>query len=181
MPLMARAMHEDDMDYELLWNVSDRARRGERLAIADVKFIRDEVPRDLSAFPRLTPPKKFKHPAGFSLSGAPVHSFLRCALVLGARRALGPKYARISEFYERVETDLAMRIMRSNFHAGDPKGTYCCAQCTLAVYPVLQAGAIRWFDGPSLARAVRRLIEAEQWAFRSSKNGRMLAWALGAG
>ena len=54
--------------------------------------------------------------------------------------------------FENVERDLALGIMRSHFHHEYPKGTHCCVQCTLAVYPVLEAGAIRYFDcGPAVS------------------------------
>jgi hypothetical protein len=68
--------------------------------------------------------------------------------------------------------------MRSHFHLGYPKGAHCCAQCTLAVYPVLLAGALPWFDSQSLAKAVRELIQAKQWRFSGSTNPHMVAWAL---
>ena len=43
--------------------------------------------------------------------------------------------------------------MRSHFHHGYPKGVHCCVQCTLAVIPVLDAGAIRYFDLPRVVRS----------------------------
>ena len=52
-----------------------------------------------------------------------------------------------------MEKDLAFGIMRSHFHHGYPKGVHCCAQCTLAVIPVLEAGAIRYFDCRELSSA----------------------------
>lgn len=167
------------MDYSLLFEIADRSRGRERLAPADAEFIRDVVPRELASFPHIPLPKKVRHPAGFSLSGAPVHTFTWSALILSASRVLGPRYAGGSAFYDHVERDFAMRIMRSNFHRGFPRGVHCCAQCTLAVYPVLQAGAIRWFESKELAKDVRKIIESRQWLFKNFKHARMLEWALG--
>jgi hypothetical protein len=120
-----------------------------------------------------------RHPAGFSVSGAPVRTLTQCVLVLSAQRVLGPSYDARSEFYQRVAADLAFGIMRSHFHHGYPKGVYCCAQCTLAVYPVLKAQALRWFDCQSLAKDVRQLVEKREWRFSGSANAGMIAWALG--
>jgi hypothetical protein len=78
-----------------------------------------------------------------------------------------------------VEKDLALEIMRSNFHHGYPKGAHCCVQCTVAVIPVLDAGAIRFFDCRELSRAARRLVQQRQWRFARKVDQRMLRWALG--
>ena len=69
--------------------------------------------------------------------------------------------------------------VRSHFHLGYPKGTYCCVQCTLAVYPVLEADAIRYFDCASLAKNVERIIRGRQWRFKAPANAAMLRWSLG--
>lgn len=122
------------MDFNVLWQVADHARSQQRLASNDLAFLRDVVPLDLASFPRVNLPKVIKHPAGFSISGAPVGTFLRSALLIAGRKALGNRYGG-SPFYEVVERDLAFGIMRSHFHHGYPKGTHCCVQCTLAVYP----------------------------------------------
>lgn len=167
------------MDYELLWQIANRVRGGEKLSTAEGGFIRNTVPAALSAYPRLAVPKKTRHAAGFTISGAPVRTFLDTSLVLSAQRVLGRRYRDTSPFYDQVESHLAMCIMRSNFHRGAPKGVHCCAQCTLAVYPVLEAGAIRGFDSRALAKGVRQLIQGRQWMFRNFKNTRMLEWSLG--
>jgi len=161
------------MDYTKLFEIAEQARRRDRLASADLAFVRDTAPAALAAFPRITPPKSVRHPGGFAISGAPVGTFIRSALLLAGQKALGRRYGGHA-FYEHVEDDLAMRIMRSHFN----KGAFCCKQCTLAVLPVLDAGAIRWFDGQSLAKEVRRLINARAWRFASPPNGRMLNWAM---
>jgi hypothetical protein len=166
------------MNYDQLWMAGEKARRRDRFMPNERHFIVEIVPRDLSEFPKITIPTRATHPAGFSLSGAPVRTFLKSVLVLSAHRALGPRFDRRSEFYNRVAADLAFGIMRSHFHHGHPKGTYCCAQCTLAVYPVLRAGALPWFDCQTLANTVRGLIERKRWRFSNSTNPRMVAWAL---
>jgi hypothetical protein len=166
------------MDYDRLWAVADLARDRQRLTPDDARFIRETIPSALSAFPRIKPPKSIKHPAGFSLSGAPVRTFLRSALLLAGRKALGSRYDG-APLYEDVEKDLAFGIMRSNFQLGYPKGAHCCQQCTLAVYPVLALGAIRYFDGAELAASVRQLIEQRKWRFSSPPNPKLLRWSLG--
>jgi hypothetical protein len=165
------------MDYEKLFTLGDAARSRRKMAPGDVAFLRTEVPAALAAFPKVKLPKSVKHPAGFSISGAPVGTFLRSALLLAGQKAFGSRYANLP-FYERVESDLAMRIMRSHFHGDAPKGAFCCKQCTLAVLPVLEANAIRWFDCRPLAKDVRRMIDAGEWRFATAPNAKMAAWAL---
>jgi hypothetical protein len=74
---------------------------------------------------------------------------------------------------------LAFGVMRSHFHLGNPKGTYCCAQCTLAVYPVLRAGALRYLAYGPLALQIGDLVRKRQWRFARALNPAMLRWALG--
>ena len=136
------------------------------------------APHQLDAFPHLKFPASVRHPAGFSISGAPVGTFVRSALLVAGQKALGRRFGG-SEFYERVEQDLALRIMRSHFHHGYPKGVHCCIQCTLAVIPVLEAGAIRYFECRELSRSVKRLVRQRQWRFSKPVDPRMLQWALG--
>jgi hypothetical protein len=165
------------MDFEMLLTVAERARTRQRLPSEDVAFLRDVVPRKLESFPRLDLPKTLRHPAGFSISGAPVGTFLRSALLLAGQKSLGSRFGG-SAFYERVERDLAFGIMRSHFHHGYPKGTHCCVQCTLAVYPALEARTIRYFDCGELAQDVKRLITKRGWRFAQPPNPRMVCWAL---
>jgi hypothetical protein len=166
------------MDYDTLWLVADRARGRPRLARKDVSFIRDTAPHQLESFPRLELPARIRHPAGFSISGASVGTFVRGSLLIAAQKALGRRFGG-SAFYERVEKDLAFGIMRSHFHHGYPKGVHCCVQCTLAVIPVLEAGAIRYFDCRDLSNSVRRLVRQGQWRFAKPVDSRIVRWALG--
>ena len=166
------------MELDTLWDVADRARAKPRLAPKDVLFVRDVVPDQLDAFPTLKLPATVRHPAGFSISGASVGTFLRSALLVAGQKALGRRCGG-HEFYERVEKDLAFGIMRSHFHHGYPKGVHCCVQCTLAVIPVLDAGAIRYFDCRELSSAVRGLVRKRQRRFAKPADPRMVRWALG--
>jgi hypothetical protein len=161
-----------------LWVVADRARTRPRLAPADISFVRDVAPDQFDAFSRLTLPASIRHPAGFSITGASVGTFFRSALLVAGQKALGKRFGG-AEFYERVEKDLAFGIMRSHFHHGYPKGVHCCVQCTLAVIPVLDAGAIRYFDCRELSSAVRSLVRKRQWRFAKPADPRMVRWALG--
>jgi hypothetical protein len=165
------------MDLDRLWAVADRARAPGRLTTADVAFVRDSVPEELETFPKLRLPNKVRHPGGFTIAGAPVGTFVRSALLIAGQKALGKRYDG-SPFYERVEQDLAFRIMRSHFHNGYPKGAFCCIQCTMAVYPVLEAGAIRYFDCAELLANVRKIIRGRQWRFDRPINPALARWAL---
>jgi len=168
-----------NMDYNCLWRIGERVRGRLRLTPDELRFVGEVVPEELASFPRVALPPRIKHPAGFAVSGAAVGTFLRAILILTAQRALGTRYGDVSEFYDRVERDLAFGIMRSHFHRGFPRGVHCCPPCTLAVYPVLSAGAIRFFDCLDLASSVRELITRKQWRFSKFKNGTMISWALG--
>ena len=166
------------MSLDTLWIVADHARERRRLAPKDVSFIRDVAPARFDSFPKLKLPANIRHPAGFSVSGASVGTFVRSALLIAGQRALGRRFGG-SDFYERVERDLAFGIMRSYFHHGYPKGTHCCVQCTLAVIPVLEAGAIRYFDCRGLFRSVSQLVRQRQWRFSQAVDPRMVRWSMG--
>ena len=166
------------MDLDTLWEVADRARGRARLSSGDVKFVCDIAPNQLDSFPKLKLPASMRHPAGFSVSGASVGTFVRGALLVAGQKVLGRRFGG-HEFYERVEKDLAFGIMRSHFHNGYPKGAYCCVPCTLAVVPVLDAGAIRYFDCREMSRSVTRLVRQRQWRFARSVDPRLVRWAFG--
>jgi hypothetical protein len=165
------------MDYDRLFAIAENARSRGRAPATDIAFLKTDVPAALPAFPKVKLPKAVRHPGGFSVSGAPVGTFVRSALLIAGQKAFGPRYGGL-EFYERVESDFAMRIMRAHFHGDAPKGAYCCKQCTLAVLPVLEAGGIRYFDCRRLARDVRRMINAGEWRFGTPANANMLKWSL---
>ena len=167
-----------DANVDRLWTVAERARARGPLTRGDIEFIRDTLPAALESFPRVKPPKVIQHPGGFTVSGAPVGTFLRSALLIAGQKALGRRFAG-HLFYENVERDLALRVMRSHFHHGYPKGTHCCVQCTLAVYPVLEAGAIRFFDCASLSKQVREVVRKRQWRFVRAVNPAMMRWSIG--
>jgi len=165
------------MNIHTIWTIAERARARQRLSSDDIAFVREVIPRELKTFPDLHLPKTIRHPAGFSISGAPVGTFLRSALLIAGQKVLGSRFGG-SSFYENVERDLAFGIMRSHFHHGYPKGTHCCVQCTLGVYPVLESGAIRYFDCAELAQDVRRLITDGKWRFVKPPNPKMVRWSL---
>jgi hypothetical protein len=165
------------MDHDRLFRVAEKARSRQRLAVEDIAFLRDRVPKELPNFPRIKLPKSIRHPGGFPVAGASVGTFIRCALLLAGQRAFGRRYAG-SDFYQQVESDLALRIMRAHFNGDAPKGAFCCKQCTLAILPVLEANAIRYFDGRSLAKGVRHMIQKGEWRFATPANAKMLQWSL---
>ena len=165
------------MDFIRLFEIAEKARARERLSPKDAMFVRKVAPEELGDLHRHSLPAGVRHPAGFTVTGAPVRTFVRSALLLAGQRVLGERYEE-SEFYTTVERDLAFGIMRSHFHNGYPKGTFCCTQCTLAIYPVLEANAIRYFDCATLAKAVEELIARRQWRFAKRPQHRMVEWAL---
>lgn len=166
------------MDLDQLWQVAERSRGRKKLSGEEETLVREVFPQQLAAFPNVDLPRSVRHPAGFSVSGAPVRTFTSSALLLAGQRVLGRRFDKV-EFYERVEKDLAFHIMRAHFHHGFPKGTYCCVQCTLAVLPVLEAQAIRWFDCRELSLSVRGIIERGEWRFSKPAKPKMVSWALG--
>jgi hypothetical protein len=163
---------------DTLWAVADRARARAALAREDVAFVRNIAPDRFNSLHTLKLPASIEHPAGFSVSGASVRTIVQSALLVAGQKALGRRFG-ASEFYERVEKDLAFGIMRSHFHLGHPKGVHCCVQCTLATIPVLDAGAIRYFDCRELSHAARLLIQKRKWRFAKPVDTRMVRWAMG--
>lgn len=166
-------------DIETLFEIAEHAKGRGPMNAADKAAVRDDLPERFADFRHARLPAKVAHPAGFTISGAPVRNFTLAALLLCGQKALGKRYGG-QPFYESRERDMAFAVMRTNFHNGHPRGTNCCAQCTLATLPVLRAGAVRYFDCKSLAEDVTRLIETRQWRFSSAPNAKMLAWALSA-
>src|SRR5262245_62045638 len=102
------------MDYDCLWRIRAPVRYRVRLTPAERRSVSEVVPEELATFPRVVLPRRIRHPAGFAVSAAPVGTFLRAVLILAAQRALGARYGALSEFYDRVERDLAFGIMRSH-------------------------------------------------------------------
>ena len=166
------------MDYEHLFTVADAARTKKKLSADDTAFVKTRIPKDLAGYPKWKRPTRISHPAGFSVSGAPVGTFIRSALLMAGRKALGNRYGG-SPFYEQVEKDVLFGFLWSHFHNDYLKGAFCCQQCTLAVYPLLESGALRYFDNKALAKNVRRMIDEGGWRFASAPNAKMLDWSLG--
>jgi hypothetical protein len=48
------------------------------------------------------------------------------------------------------------------------------------VVPVLDAGAIRYFDCREMSRSVTRLVRQRQWRFARAVDPRLVRWAFGA-
>lgn len=165
------------MDYDRLFTLADDARAGRRLQPDDVEFLGVDIPAEREGVPWHVHPKSVKHPAGFLISGAPVRTFTRCALLLAGQKAFGKRYEK-SPFYQRAEADLALSITSAYFNGKAPKGAFCCKQCTLAVLTVLEADAIHHFDGPALAKGIRKIIRNGEWRFNTAPNAKMLEWAL---
>src|SRR5262245_3002708 len=88
-----------------LWVVAERARTRGPLSREDIAFVRNTLPATLESFPRIKPPRAIRHPAGFSVSGAPVGTFLKSALLIAGQKALGRRFGG-HEFYENVEREL---------------------------------------------------------------------------
>ena len=166
------------MDLDQLWEVANRARNSTKVSQEDSVFVRKRLPVLLAGFPHLNLPKRINHPAGFTITGASVGTFLRCASLIAGKRVLGRRY-KGSEFYEPIERDLAFGVMRSHFHLGYPKGVHCCVSCTLAVYPVLALNAVRYFKVPELARDVREIIAKKAWRFSKPASAKLPSWSLG--
>ena len=75
------------MNCERLWVVAERARARGLLSRDDTAFVRETLPAALESSPRITLPKTIRHPGGFTVSGAPVGTFLRSARLLLAGQA----------------------------------------------------------------------------------------------
>lgn len=176
------------MFIDQLFEIAERAKMGERLSADDKAFLRDQVPAEFGAtdgelpggaLPSSMLPKRIRHPGGFSVSGAPVRTFTNAALLVAARRAFGDRYGKNNPFYDTVERAVAFGIMRDHFHHGHPKGTFCCAPCTLAILTVLRAGTIRWFDCAPVLADVERLVREKQWPFQGKVDPKIIEWAMG--
>jgi hypothetical protein len=168
------------LDYERIMAVGDRARRRKPLDRAALDFVVREEAGSLDEILGRKHIARLRHPAGFTISGAVVRTFVSASLVLAGRHALGRDFAKKSAYFEAIARDIAFGVMRSHFVHGDPKGAYCCPQCTLAVYPLYEARALPWLGGPELAEDVRTLVRERGWRFSCAPRPAMEAWSLGA-
>ena len=145
-----------DVNFERLWVVAEWARARGSLSRDDIAFVRDTLPAALDSFPRIKLPKTIRHPGGFTVSGAPVGTFLRSALLIAGQKALGRRFANHS-FFENVERDLALGVMRSHFHHEYPKGrTAACG----APSPCIRSSRRERFDTST----------APRWPIRSGRS-----------
>ena len=144
-----------DVNFERLWVVAEWARARGSLSRDDIAFVRDTLPAALDSFPRIKLPKTIRHPGGFTVSGAPVGTFLRSALLIAGQKALGRRFAGHS-FFENVERDLALGVMRSHFHHEYPKGTHWCS----APSPYIRFSRRERFD----------ISTAPRWQSRSGRS-----------
>jgi hypothetical protein len=108
-----------------------------------------------------------------SAAGASLDTLFAVADRARARRKLSPEDVM---WVAKIATD-----QLNSLHLGYPKGVYCCVQCTLATIPVLDAGAIRYFDCRELSRAAKLLIQKRKWRFATRVDPQMERWALGSG
>jgi hypothetical protein len=83
-----------DANLDRLWAVAERARARGPLSRDDIGFVRDTLPAALESFSRIKPPKVIHHPGGFTVSGAPVGTFLRSAFLVAGQKALGRRFRR---------------------------------------------------------------------------------------
>ena len=80
-----------DATLDRLWVVADRARARGPLSREDIAFVRDTIPAALGSSQvklRMT----IRHPGGFTVSGAPVGTFLNSVLLLAGQKALGRRF-----------------------------------------------------------------------------------------
>ncbi len=80
------------MDFDRLFQLADRSRGGKRFAVDDADFVSEAVPAALRDFPNYEAPAKIRHPAGFTVEGAPVGTFMKAALLLCGQRVFGKRY-----------------------------------------------------------------------------------------
>ena len=81
-----------DATLDRLWVVAERARARGPLSREDIAFVRDTIPAELGSSSQVKPRKAIRHPGGFTVSGAPVGTFLNSALLLAGQKALGRRF-----------------------------------------------------------------------------------------
>jgi len=148
------------------------------LTQAEKTYIKDDLPLLLVDIPTIHTIREYTHPVGTRLTGAPPRSYLRAYSLILGKKAFGTRDLIGHPFFDEIEKDLTIGIMRSNFEQGHPKGYYCCKICSMAIFPVLEMDLLHKLSGKEFASAVRPRIEARDPQFTKGVPEKLVDFTL---
>ena len=148
------------------------------LSIAEKTYIRQDLPAILVDIPTIHTVREYIHPVGVKLTGAPPRSYITAyALILG-KKAFGTRELIDHPFYETLEKELTLHIMRGNYEYDRPRGYYCCKICTMAVFPLFDLNLLHLVSGNKSAEVVRSRIIAREPFFTQGVPTKLIDFTL---
>ena len=148
------------------------------LTPAERTYIKEDLPSFLLDIPTIHTIREYTHPVGTRLTGAPPRSYLRAYSLILGKKAHGTREMIGHPFFDEIEKDLTIGIMRSNFEQGHPKGYYCCKICSMAIFPVLEMDLLHKLSGKEIANIVRPRIEARDPQFTKGVPEKLVDFTL---
>lgn len=127
-------------------------------------YIREDLPALLVDIPTIHTVREYIHPVGVKLTGAPPRSYITAYALLLEKKAYGTREQVPHPFYETLEKELTLHIMRGTYEYDRPRGYYCCKICTMAVFPLYDLDLLHLISGRQIADAVRpRILTREPY------------------
>jgi len=148
------------------------------LSIAEKTYIKQDLPAILVDIPTIHMVREYTHPVGVRLTGAPPRSYITAyALILG-KKAFGTRELIDHPFYEIIEKELTLHIMRGTYEYDRPRGYYCCKICTMAVFPLFDLNLLHLISGKKIAEVVRSKIQAREPFFTQGVPAKLIDFTL---
>jgi hypothetical protein len=160
--------------HELLEAVST----GSRLSRSDKEAVPELLDRMYPLLESGRSPPGFRLASGEVARGATGRIALNAYLLLLARKAFGRDYTRSDRRLHYWNMHLGFHIMRSHFGGWSEKGIYCCATCTLSVFPLYCTRAFGAFDCDLLKQNVLAALTDRTGPFSRKFSPRYAEWAM---
>lgn len=145
----------------LIFKIHDR----QALSPADKTYIKNDLPAILVDIPTIHTVREYNHPVGVRLTGAPPRSYITSYALILAKKAFGTRELIDHPFYETIEKELTLHIIRGSYEYNRPKGYYCCKICTMAVFPLFDLNMLHLISGKKIADEVRPRIAEKDPSF----------------
>lgn len=162
-----------------IYPMLNKIRAGGRLSTEDRQILPgflDEmhIPLELGAAP-----EGFRLATGKQARGATGRVALQCYFLLLGRKFMGANFTQNDKRMEFFNLHLGFHIMRGHFMGKYAPGMYCCATCTLSVFPLYCNRALFGFDNKRMEQNVIDAIETGKPPFTTKYDQKYAQWALG--
>lgn len=163
---------------EQLYCLLDKAASGKRFSRGDKDMALSLFGEMHALLESRRNPSYFLLASGERAKGATGRIALNAYFLLLGRLALGRNYARTDERMGYWNMYLGFQIMRSNFGGRSEKGLYCCATCTLSVFPLYCTHAFDSFDCDLLKANVLEALSKGTGRFACKYSKKYEQWAI---